>query len=203
MSIEGIIGLALATMIFAAIPGPGVMALMAQAVGRGFKPAIMWTTGLVIGDFVYLVMAMLGMGWVASQLGDAFVILKWAGAAYLIYLGIKCWRAPAPVDNVQAPTAKSLGKSVVGGACVSLGNPKVIAFYCGFLPGFIDLQHMTTTDMLTVVCVIIPTVFTVLAVYAWLAARGGKAMRSTRAWKIASRTAGSVMIGTGIAVATD
>lgn len=203
MTIESQIALALATLLFALIPGPGVSALVAQSLARGLRTGLGFAAGLAFGDLVYLLTALLGLGWVASQIGPWFAVLKWLGAAYLVYLGVKAWRAKPPIEQDAAPVPPHSGRSFLAGLFVTLGNPKVIVFYCGFLPGFLHMPEMTTTDLVTVVLTIIPTVFTVLATYAWLAAKGRQFMRSTRAWKIANRTAGSIMIGAGAAIAAE
>ncbi|TIH17146.1 LysE family translocator [Marinifilum sp. JC120] len=204
MTVTSTIALILAVLIFALIPGPGVMSIIAQSVARGFKSTALYCVGVVMGDFTYLIMVIFGMGFAAQKLGAGFVFLKWAGAAYLIYLGIKCWLAPPPLaENAALPSEKGMGKTFLAGLCISLGNPKVIAFYCGFLPGFMDLQTLTSTDVLIVVSSIIPTVLAVLLGYAWLGDRSRTAIRSPKIWKIANRCAGSVLIGSGIAVASE
>jgi threonine/homoserine/homoserine lactone efflux protein len=178
---------------------------VAQALSQGFKPAAVWITGLVTGDMVYLLMAMFGMGWVAEQLGDGFIFLKWLGAGYLVFLGVRCWifsmRSNQGGGDARHATGK--GKSYLSGLCVTLGNPKVIAFYCGFLPGFIDMQSFTLWDATMVVGIVIPVLLAVLFTYAWLGSLGGSALKSTKLWKITNRTAGSVMIGAGLAVAAE
>ncbi|QJB55265.1 LysE family translocator [Pseudodesulfovibrio sp. zrk46] len=204
MTIESGIALFIATAIFASIPGPGVSALVAQSLTRGFKTGAGFAAGLACGDLCYLLTALFGMGWVASQIGPWFALLKWAGAAYLVYLGVKAWMAKPPSEqNTASVSEPHTGRSFLAGLCVTLGNPKVIVFYCGFLPGFLHMPELTTTDIAMVVAIIIPTVFTVLATYAWLAAKGREAMRSTRTWKILNRTAGSIMIGAGAAIAAE
>lgn len=253
MTFEGMLGLAAATFVFAVLPGPGIAAVVAQAIGRGFRPAVVWCAGQVAGDMVYLLFAMLGLGFVAKEFGSAFVVLKWAGAAYLIWLGITCIRdagkhaakmteraagagaADGPDSAPDAgaelmPAAGEAGgdgvgvlraglsaaktapynrkallqdvRGFLGGGLVSLGNPKAIAFYCGFLPGFVDMKHLTNSDMAEVVAITVPIVFLVPVAYAALAARTGRAVRGARFWKWARRGAGGVMIGTGVTVAT-
>lgn len=207
MTVHGAFALTVATFIFAAIPGPGVTAVVAQSMGRGLKHALLWSAGLVMGDAAYLLMALFGMGWVAQQLGGAFVVLKWIGAGYLVYLGLRCLFAKPPVEGQAAEpepqTAKSLARTFSGGFCVSVSNPKVIAFYCGFLPGFVDLHALTSLDVALVTAIILPTVYGVIAGYAWLAARGRNMARSRRLWKVATRGAGAAMIGAGAAVAAN
>ncbi|WP_459851724.1 LysE family translocator [Humidesulfovibrio idahonensis] len=205
MTVHGAFALTIATFVFAAIPGPGVTAVVAQSMGRGLKQALLWSAGLVLGDAAYLLLALFGMGWVAQQLGGAFVILKWAGAGYLVYLGLRCLLAkpPAQAAAPQPITAKSLARTFAGGFCVSVGNPKVIAFYCGFLPGFVDLHSLSALDVVLVAAIILSTVYAVIAGYAWLASRGRNLARSTRVWKLATRSAGAAMIGAGAAVAAN
>lgn len=204
MTLESGIALALATLVFALIPGPGVSAVVSQSLARGFKAGASFTAGLACGDTLYLLTALFGMGWVASRIGPYFVILKWAGAAYLIYLGIRCWTARPPehgAGGCEEPV--NAGRSYLAGLCVTLGNPKAIAFYCGFLPGFVDMTALTAKDVILVVCVILPIIFAVPMGYAWLAARGRGAVRSTRLWKTLNRGAGTVMIGAGAVIASD
>lgn len=204
MTFPSIIALIFTVFIFALIPGPGVMSIIAQSVARGFKSTTLYCVGVVMGDFTYLTMVLLGMGFAAQKLGAGFVILKWAGAAYLIYLGIKCWLSPPPlVEDTALPKEKGMGQTFLAGLCVSLGNPKVIAFYCGFLPGFMNLQTLTATDIIIVLSSIITTVLLVLLAYAWLGDRSRAAVRSPKIWKIANRCAGSVLIGSGVAVAVE
>ncbi|NDV20787.1 LysE family transporter [Pseudodesulfovibrio sp. JC047] len=204
MTIESGIALAFATFVFACIPGPGVAALVAQSLSRGFRAGIGYAAGLVCGDLVYLLTALWGLGWISAQVGPWFVVLKWAGAAYLVFMGIRAWRAVPPIGRfTDSVPPRSGQRSFAVGLCVSLGNPKVIAFYCGFLPGFVDLPTLTGAEVLVVVSLIIPTVFTVLSLYAWLSSQGRTAIRSTRVWKTMHRIAGSVMIGAGVAVAAE
>ncbi|WP_207259982.1 LysE family translocator [Desulfovibrio sp. Huiquan2017] len=201
MTVESGIALALATLVFACIPGPGVSAVVAQSLTRGFKAGAGFTLGLALGDVCYLLTALFGMGWVASQIGPYFAVLKWAGAAYLVYMGVKCWLAKPNFEQAQCGLPVRPGRSFLAGLCVTLGNPKAIAFYCGFLPGFVDMRALTGTDVALVMGIIVPIIGTVPLVYAWLASRGRNAIRSTRLWKAMNRTAGTIMIGAGAAIA--
>lgn len=214
MTVHGAFALVAATFIFAAIPGPGVTAVVSQALARGLRPALLWGLGIVLGDACYLLLAMLGLSWVAGQLGGAFVVPKWLGAGYLAWLGLRCFMAEkgqeAAAEAKEDPKGPKgpkgpVGKTFLGGLCVSLGNPKVIAFYCGFLPGFVDLPSLSGADMLLVAALILPTCYSVVAGYAWLGSRGHGALASGsgRTWRWARRGAGAVMLGTAVAVAAE
>ncbi|WP_243546498.1 LysE family translocator [Pseudodesulfovibrio tunisiensis] len=204
MTPHSTLALALATMLFALIPGPGVAAMVTQSLTRGFSTAALWAVGMALGDLVYLLTAIFGLGWMAEQFGSGFLALKYAGAAYLIHLGVRHWTSrPLEIaENAIQPRTGRL-RSLAAGLSISLSNPKVIAFYCGFLPGFMDLKTLTPTDVLIAACTVISSIVSVLLCYAWLASKGRSLLRSTRAWKILNRSAGAVMIGAGIAVASD
>ncbi len=204
MTFESALALMLASAVFAAIPGPGVTAIVTQAVGRGLRPALTWTAGIVLGDLVYLTLVLLGLTWVARELGWAFVALKWLGAAYLVWMGLKLIFAKGENGGAAcAEPAKGGLRSFLAGLCVSLGNPKVIAFYCGFLPGFVDLEALTPGGVALVVALVPGTVFAVLAAYAVLAARGRKVLRSGRGTGLLRRGAGLVMVGVGALMARE
>jgi threonine/homoserine/homoserine lactone efflux protein len=207
MTVHAALALVAATFIFAAIPGPGVTAVVAQALTRGRRHALLWGLGIVSGDACYLLVAMLGLSWIAGKIGWYFVVLKWLGAAYLAWLGLRYLlstpvaEAPGDLGGGKGAT----GRTYLGGLCVSLGNPKVIAFYCGFLPGFVDLPSLTSVDMALVAVLILPTCYCVVAGYACLAARGRGALASGsgRGWTWARRGAGAVMLGTAAVVAAE
>ena len=204
MTPESALALVFATAVFAAIPGPGVTAIVTQAVGRGLRPALTWTAGIVLGDVAYLALVLLGLAWVARELGWAFVALKWAGAAYLVWLGLRLlFSRPSAAGEAQASKPASGRRSFLAGLCVSLGNPKVMAFYCGFLPGFVDLPALTPGGVALVLALVPGTVLAVLGAYAWLAARGRNALRSGRAATLLRRGAGAVMVGAGAVIAAE
>ncbi len=203
MTFESGLSLVLATFIFACIPGPGVSAMVVQSLTRGFAAGASFAIGLVCGDLFYLLLALFGLGWIAPQIGPWFMLIKWAGAAYLIYLGVSLWFSKSPVVKAEQAPRLRKRRTFLGGLSVTLGNPKVIAFYCGFLPGFVNIPELALTDIVMVISLMIPTVLVVLLCYAWFASRGQSLVQSARAWKVASRSAGSVMIGAGVAVAAE
>jgi len=207
MTVHGACALVFATFVFAAIPGPGVTGVIAQALARGRRHALLWGLGLVAGDACYLLVAMLGLSWVAGKVGDSFVILKWLGAGYLAWLGLRYMFPPRGGETAAAAAPvrarDATGRTFLGALAVSLGNPKLVAFYCGFLPGFVDMPSLSTADMALVAALVLPTCYAVLAGYAWLAARGRSALAGGRAMAWTRRGAGAVMLGTAAAVVAE
>lgn len=211
MDVKSLLVFAVALAIAAGIPGPGVLAVVSCAIARGLKAALAMTCGLVIGDLVYFTAAILGMAALAHSMGELFFIVKLAGAAYLIWLGVKLWRAKvdlAPaVALEQADTAvvraqRSHLGNLLAGLGVTLGNPKTIAFYAGLLPTFIDLQRLTFPTAIAMAGVVVLLVGGIIASYALVAAQARGFLGNRRYLKLVNRTAGTMMIGAGVTVAT-
>jgi len=206
MGMESWIALVLALTLLGLSPGPAWAAVVTTSVARGFAPAAAMSLGVALGDVFFLLLAVFGLVLLAKALGALFLVVKFAGAAYLIWLGVRLWRRPpaAPEDTPRGDTpkgARSLGPGLTGFA-LTLGNPKAIAFYLGFLPAFIDLTTVTGWE----VGVLAVTTFTVIAAmlcgYAALAARSRRLFHEDAVRRRLGRVLGSALIGTGVVVAT-
>lgn len=195
----------LALAIAVALPGPGIFSIVSCAIGHGFRHALAMTAGIILGDVIYFSAAVLGMAALARSLGELFFFVKLAGAAYLIWLGLKLWRArpqsPATVEADAAP-ARGYARSFVAGFLVTISNPKTIGFYAGLLPTFVDLEHLTAVDAAAMGAIVVLVVGLIPAAYAYAAARSRRFFQSTASLKLMNRTAGTMMIGSGITVAT-
>ena len=196
------LGLCTAMLILAASPGPGVFATVSRSLATGFRSSLPVILGIVIGDIIFLMLAVFGMAAIAHTLGGLFVGVRIAGGLYLIWLGIRTWvsrpRAYFP-DPGQAGWSDTGG--LLSGLLITLSNPKVILFYCGFLPTFMDLSALSTVDLLLAAVAIASILAAVLAVYAYLTGRARQVLSSPRALKRINRIAGGIMVTTGIAVA--
>jgi threonine/homoserine/homoserine lactone efflux protein len=195
-------GFAAAMLVLAASPGPGVFATTARAMASGFRPALAVIGGIVVGDIIFLLFAAFGLSIVAQVLGNLFFIVKIGGGAYLVWLGIKIWlQRPEPAQSHQNSAAGSRWGNFISGLIITLSNPKVILFYCGFLPTFLDLSVLTMIDLAVVVAIITLVLSGVLTSYAFLASRARKMLTNARAIKRLNRAAGSVMVAAGVAIA--
>ena len=205
MSPETLLAFAAAMLVLALTPGPGFLAVVARAMSQGFGAGLAATAGLVIGDLLFLALAILGLSALAAVLGEVFLVVKFLGAAYLVWLGIVLWRrgGAAAQRPPGTPSSKASHRgSLALGFLVTLGNPKVILFYGAFLPTFVDLAVLTLGDVLLLGSVVAAVLFAVLGVYAFLAARAGQAMTSSRAQRWLNRVTGGILVGAGVAVAT-
>jgi threonine/homoserine/homoserine lactone efflux protein len=187
-----------------ATPGPGIFAVTSCAIGRGFREAVALTCGVVIGDLIFFLLAALGMTALAHSMGELFLFVKFAGAGYLIWLGVKLWRArvATSADGKPLPAQRrGFARSVLGGVALTLGNPKSIAFYAGLLPTFIDLEKLKASDMALMMLIMVPVVGGIPTAYAFAAARARRFLNDQRRVRLMNRTAGTIMIGAGVAVA--
>ena len=202
MTLESITALFIAMVISAAVPGPGVFACVARAIAFGFQPTFYIIGGILLGNVVFLMIAILGLVAAANTLGSFFIAVKYLGALYLIWLGLKLWRTDVPTDQVDIGLSQSSPwSSFLAGLVVPFSNSAVIVFYVSLLPTFIDLARFNWADSLIAIGVISLALFLVLALYAYSAARAGRFFRGPRAQKRLNRSAGTLMVGTGVYVA--
>lgn len=205
MSIGIILALATASFLWMAAPGPGVIATAARSAAFGFRSTAPFILGIATGDLVYVLFAILGLSMVAGMLGELFVVVRWAGAAYLIYLGVKAWRqpvkSPSAIADDSLTTRRSHARAYAGGLFLSLGNPKVIIFYLSFLPTFVDLTTLSFGGGATIVATVLSVLIGVLSGYALLGLQARRLFSTERAMRNINRAAGSAMIGAGCSVA--
>jgi threonine/homoserine/homoserine lactone efflux protein len=202
MSLLSVFLLSGAMFLLAVTPGPGVLATVARALASGFRPAAMVVLGIVAGDLLFLLLAIFGLGALAAILGELFSVVKYLGAAYLVWLGLRLWFSePAAPDDTRLHSGPGATGNLISGLLITLANPKVILFYLGLLPTFIDLQRLTLVDTLITMLVVSTVLGATLLGYALAAARARQLLRSRRAARLMNRAAGSAMLGAGTALA--
>jgi len=202
MDLFSLFALSFALFILAASPGPGVFATVARALASGFQPALFLIAGIVMGDILYLLFAVFGLYTIAQVLGDLFFVARFFAGAYLVWLGIKIWSSgPSSLKPDATGNEKSFFKNFLGGLFITLSNPKVILFYCGFLPTFVDLSVLNPLDMGAVIGIVTLVIGGVLILYAFLAASARRLFEGETALRRLNRAAGGVMISTGIVMA--
>lgn len=195
---------ALAILVAAASPGPAIAAILARVIGRGTAGVPAFIGGIVLGDITWLAIAVLGLSFVANSFEMIFALIKYAGAAYLLFIAYRLWTAPAKpvdVDDVGKVDGQPL-RSFVGGLLLTLGNPKTIAFYLALTPTLIDMSRIDLVSYAELAGIIAVVLVFVLGGYALAAARARKLFRSPRAMKMLNRVGGSVMAGAAAAIAT-
>ncbi len=204
MPIENWLAFVAASAVMLAIPGPTILLVISYALSHGRKVAAATVAGVALGDFTAMTASMLGLGALLAASASAFTVLKWIGAAYLVYLGIKLWRAPvgeATDVDASAESGEPASRIFLHTYVVTALNPKSIIFFVAFLPQFFDLSHALPLQM-----VILEVTFLVLAtlnaaLYGLLASMARETVRKPSVRRIVNRTGGSLMIGAGLLAA--
>lgn len=185
----------------AATPGPAMFTVIANGVSRGFVRAFLAGIGIAAGDAVLVTLALLGLAALAQTFEWVFLTLKYAGAAYLMVLGIRMWRSASARSNGLQATQARLSRSFFLGISIALGNPKAILFHASIMPLILDLNTMTIADGLLVVAVVIGVNIVTMGVYAALAGRASSWFKTPGRMRLMNRFAGGAMIGTGALIA--
>lgn len=202
MDLSSLLIFAGALFVAAASPGPGIAAIVARVLGRGMHGAIAFTAGVALGDVVWLTVAILGLAVVAQTFHVAFLAIKYAGAAYLLYLAWKFWTAPVAAHEVEPDTARiSRVRLFLAGLAVTLGNPKVMVFYLALLPNIVDLNTVTVLGWLELSLATLTILAVVFGSYVLLAARTRRLFTSERAMRRVNRGSGVLMASAAVAIA--
>ncbi|MGH6894734.1 MAG: LysE family translocator [Dongiaceae bacterium] len=201
MAFESAIAFAIGMFLLALSPGPGLATILSRALASGPAAGLAVTAGLVVADFVFLGVAMVGLTAIASALGPLFQIIQYAGAAYLFWLGYRASRGSAAPMIVAPRRGSGLLRDVGLGLLVTLGNPKAILFYGALLPTFLDMSRIHAGDFLILAAIVVVISYLVYGGYIVLAERGRRLLSSTSASRVFNRLTGTVLIGAGVAVA--
>lgn len=203
MELAGLLVFATALFIAAAAPGPGIAALVARVLGRGPRGAVAFSIGIALGDVVWLTFAIVGLAALAQAFHAVFQGIKYAGAAYLLYLAFKLWTAPAkPLDAARPLAAEPPARLFLGGFALTLGNPKPMIFYLALLPTLIDLERVTILGYMELVSATFAVLGVVLGGYILLAARARSLFTSTHALCRLNRGTGAMMASAAALIAT-
>jgi threonine/homoserine/homoserine lactone efflux protein len=202
MTFESWAAFTAASTVLLIIPGPTVLLVVSYALGQGWRTVLPMTVGVALGDFTAMTLSMLGLGALLATSATLFTILKWVGAAYLVYLGIRLWRAGGTLDAAPRTDAVSAARMLGHAWLVTALNPKSITFFVAFLPAFLDPKADFLTQM-----VVFETTFLVLAFanafgYALVAARARGFVANPRAIGVVNKVGGGLLIGAGAATVT-
>ncbi len=181
----------------ALLPGPIVTLLIANGLRHGTRAALINIAGVQAGLAIVIGIVAIGLTTLMATLGYWFDWVRLAGAAYLVWLGIKLIRAPVEGVGSDAPPPPPRGGFFLQGLLVSLSNPKVLVFFGAFIPQFVDMSrdHVSQVTLLGVTFMLIAAITD--ALYALLAGRA-RAFFSARRTRLVSRVSGGFMIGGGI-----
>ncbi|HKU95219.1 MAG TPA: LysE family translocator [Vineibacter sp.] len=202
MDIENLLVFAAAYFAVVVLPGPGVTALIARVLARGPSGSPAFIAGFVAGALLWFGVAATGLAAIAATFATLFVVIRYAGAAYLLYLAWKFWTAPPRAIETTDVSPDGHGRLFLAGLAINLGNPKAIVFFLALLPTVVNLDTLTPLGFAELAAVLVAIVASVLSAYALAAARARRLFTSARAVRLVNRGSSIAIAGAAAAVAT-
>ncbi|MDK1286878.1 LysE family translocator [Pseudoalteromonas umbrosa] len=200
MTIESYLALFSAMFIVGIIPGPAVFAITTASMTGGFQRGAAMTLGLILADYFFILLAVSGLAFIAESMGSTFAIIKYLCAAYLIWMGIKLFRA-APSIDMQTPPATKHHIDILAGFLLTMSNPKAIIFYVALFPAFVDFHTITIADIFGIFICATLAFGSVNLGYSYLSAKAKKFVSTSKRMSIFNKLAGSLLSASGVAVA--
>jgi threonine/homoserine/homoserine lactone efflux protein len=199
MTLETWAAFAAASAVLLVIHGPTTLLVVSYALGQGWRTALPMAVGVALGDFTAMTLSMLGIGALLMTSATVFTMLKWIGAAYLVYLGVKLFRAGGAFDARPRTDAVSAATMMGHAWLVTALNPKSITFFVAFLPQFLDHSADFFTQMLVFETTFLALAFMNAFGYALVASRARNVVSNPRAIGLFNKTGGTLLVGAGIA----
>ena len=191
-----------ALVINAGMPGPSIAALVARVLASGPRDVIPFLAAMWIGEGLWLGAAAFGLSFLAQSFHAGFIVLKYCGVAYLIYLAWKMWRAAGRQEGEEISPQGSPLQMFVTGIAITFGNPKLMVFYLALLPSIIDLETLTVTGFGTLLLTMMAVLAGVDLAWVLLAHGARRLIRNRRGVKVVNRLGAAAMGGAAVAIAT-
>jgi homoserine/homoserine lactone efflux protein len=194
------LGFLLAAILIAVTPGPGAVLSMSTSMRHGYWSALVAILGLQLAILMHLVIVAVGFGALLAASETGFAVVKFIGAAYLIWLGVQKWRAPPlPVDAEQVPARRS--GLFLQGLLINLTNPKAIIFIGALVPQFIDPGRSQLEQYLLIAATLCLTDIAVMSIYALAAGRLGRWLHDPKAIRLQNKAFGGLFVSAGTLLA--
>jgi threonine/homoserine/homoserine lactone efflux protein len=183
-------------------PGPSVAALVARVLTSGWRSVMPLLAAMWLGEALWLAAAVFGLSVMAQSFYWAFVILKYLGVAYLLYLAYRMWTAPSEVRDDALLASDSSWRLFFTGMAITLGNPKIMVFYLALLPSIVDLARISLMGWMELTVTMVAVIVAVDLTWVMIAAQARRWLKSPRAVRIANRTSATAMGGAALVIAT-
>jgi threonine/homoserine/homoserine lactone efflux protein len=202
MDLAGLLLFASVYFVAVASPGPGIAAVVARGLGQGLQAAPAFIAGFVIGDLIWFTIAATGLAVIAQTFETLFLVIKYAGCLYLLWMAWKIWTSPVRTGDVTAARerVRSL-PSFLGSLSLTLGNPKVIVFFLSLMPLVVDVKAITPLVFVEMAAVIVLVFTPVLIATLVLADRARRVFTSEVALRRINRGTAGIMAGAAVAIA--
>ena len=202
MDIFTLFAFTIAYVVAVLVPGPGVAAIVARALGGGFWSAMPMLLGILVGDLIYLVFALFGLAAIAALFEPLFLVVRWAGALYLLYIAWQFWSARPGTEQLGPRAGEPWLRTFASGFALTMGNPKTIVFYLALLPTVVPLDRpITALAFIELTAIIVVVLLAIGAGYAALAAWAREFFTSAPAIRRLNRVAGAIMASAAALIA--
>jgi threonine/homoserine/homoserine lactone efflux protein len=192
----------LALALAAGSPGPSIAALVARVIVKGWRDVMPFLAAMWLGELLWLTLAVAGLSALAEQFHLGFLVLKYLGVLYLLYLAWKMWVQPVGETDNSLPRASSAWSMFGAGMALTLGNPKIMVFYLALLPSLIDLANVDVATWAVLCCVTVVTLAIVDLAWVGLAQRARAFLRTPRAMRVTNRVSAGMLGGAAGLIAT-
>jgi homoserine/homoserine lactone efflux protein len=182
-------------------PGPAVLLIMSQGARHGVRGSAAGAVGIELGNSLWFLLSAVGLTALLLASATAFQVVKWVGAAYLLYLGVRLLLSKGEAPSADPGQPAPNGALVMQGFITQMGNPKAMIFFGALLPQFVDPQGDVVLQFSVFALLTIVTEYPVLLMYGWLAHRGRQLAGGASALKWFDRVAGACLIGAGARLA--
>jgi threonine/homoserine/homoserine lactone efflux protein len=197
MTLSSIVALFSAMVVLAAIPSISVLTVSTRAASAGLIHGIFTAIGIVVGDIIFILIAIWGLSFLAETMGNLFVLIKYLGGVYLILLGIRLCRSRSKNPETEAVVQSSWLSSFLAGLSITLADQKAALFYLGFFPAFLDISQLSYWDTGMIIAITIVAVGGVKVGYAFMADRA-RLLMSYQIRNGINIAAGCIMIAVGV-----
>jgi len=193
---------AAALLLNAGTPGPSIAALVSRVITNGWRDVAPFVLAMWIGEVGWLTVSMAGLTALAQTFHYGFVVLKWTGIAYLVYLAWKMWHARADGEASALPQGQSALRMFTAGMALTIGNPKIMVFYLAVLPSLVTLGtvHLGTWAPMAITCFVV--LMAVDCSWILFASYARRLLRTPRAVRLANRVGATAMGGAAVVIAT-
>lgn len=201
MEFSALLVFAGALLLAAGSPGPSLAALVAQVLSRGVRTVMPFVIAMWVGEALWLSFAVFGLVLIAETLHGLFVVIKYAGVAYLVWLAWKMWFAPTGHEVLPDTRGERPWRMFLAGLAVTLGNPKIMVFYLALLPAIIDLSQVGPLAWAELVATMMVVLAMIDSFYLGLAARLRGFVADPARRRVANRISAVIMGSAAAAIA--
>lgn len=202
MTLEVFAAFVVASSVLVFIPGPTVLLVVSYAMTHGRRSAFSTIAGVILGDAVAMALSLLGLGVLLMTSARLFFAMKVLGAFYLVYLGVKMWRAPAVFqEGAIGRDAASSRSMAVDAFTVTVLNPKSGMFFIAFMPQFMETSQPLLPQTLLLGSTFLLLAFASVTIYALLASEIRRVVRNPSVSRTVNRVGGTALMGAGVLTA--